>query len=256
TALSSASGAQKTAETAQSSADTALASATSARNVADKAQSTADAAGRSANDALQAATTSQASADNALDAASNAQKGAVAAQHTADAAKATADIATGQLKGLDDGQTVVQRIDAAIRSAAGVASEFVAKALGGGSIVGSDGQPTAPAYAISQINADGSIQPAPQLHDNVGAALTALDHNVGTVNAAVNRQGAALGALGEGVRALRDDSVVWDEASGAYTAGRGADRNEPARIGNLAAGVAPSDAVNKGQLDTVATTAS
>ncbi|MFY3885401.1 hypothetical protein ACOTF8_20230, partial [Achromobacter xylosoxidans] len=46
---------------------------------------------------------------------------------------------------------------------------------------------------------------------------------------------------------LRDDSLLWDQGAGAFSATRG---GEPAnRIVNLAAGQATTDAVNKGQLD-------
>ncbi|WP_285183737.1 hypothetical protein, partial [Mycobacterium tuberculosis] len=52
---------------------------------------------------------------------------------------------------------------------------------------------------------------------------------------------------------LRGDSLLWDADAGAFSAAHGGE--SPNRLVNLAAGQAATDAVNKGQLDTVAQTA-
>lgn len=250
-ALSAATGARQAAGRAQATADSALNAAGDAQRSAEAAQGTADTALGTASTVNERAAVAQGAADTALRSASTAQQAAEAAQGTANAAKATADTAAGQLQGIGAGETVVERINSAIKGAADSASEFLAQVLGGGSTVSADGQPTAPSYAIGQVAEDGSVQPSTQAHGNIGDALGALDGNVATLSGAVQGQGEALGALAQEADTLRDDSLLWNEASGTYSAGRDDQRAAPARITNLAAGVATTDAVNKSQLDAV-----
>ncbi len=250
-ALSAATGARQAAGRAQATADSALNAAGDARRSAEAAQGTADTARGTASTVNERAAVAQGAADTALRSASTAQQAAEAAQGTANAAKATADTAAGQLQGIGAGETVVERINGAIKGAADSASEFLAQVLGGGSTVGADGQPTAPSYAIGQVAEDGSVQPSTQTHDDIGAALGALDGNVATLSGALQGQGEALGALAQHADRLRDGSLLWDEASATYSAGRDDQRATPARITHLAEGLAATDAVNMSQLDAV-----
>ncbi|MDH1263151.1 YadA-like family protein [Pseudomonas sp. GD03944] len=252
-AVIAASTAQDAADAAQGTANTALAAANAAQGTADTAQNTADTALTAANTAHGAAEAAQGTANNAITAASTAQNAADAAQGTADSAKAASDIAARQLNGLAPEETVVGRIRQAVTDASQSMGDFIAHALGGGSTVDETGQPSALAYAISHIAEDGSTQPSQQPLDNVGDALSALDANVGRVNDTVQSQGVALQQVGQAVQGLRDDSLLWDESAGGFSASHGEQPNN--RIVNLAAGEAATDAVNKGQLDQVASTA-
>ncbi|MDA5633247.1 YadA-like family protein [Agrobacterium sp. ST15.16.024] len=225
-AKTAADGARTAADAAQGRADNALAAASTAQTTADGARAAAD-AGKPAADAAQG------TADNPLAAAGTAQTtadgakpAADAAQGTADAALAAADTAGSQLAGIGANETVAGRI-------AGV-GQSTADALGGGSSVNSDGTVTAPAYEIATIGADGTAQD-PTVHHNVGDAISALDGNIATVNTRVDD--------------LADDSLLWSEEEGAFSASHALEKTS--RIANVTAGVAETDAVNLGQLDTV-----
>ncbi|WYX51006.1 hypothetical protein WJ977_30905 [Achromobacter xylosoxidans] len=229
-----------------------------------------DGVGQAAADAQQAAAGAQRTADAAQGAAASAQQASAAARATAadakavaDAARATAadaqrkaDAADAKLAGIGDGETVAGKIDQAVQAAADKsdrnAGEALAAALGGGSTVGADGKASAPAYAVSQVGGDGAVT-APAPATTVGAAVAALDANVLKVNERVSAQGNDLDVLKQDVGNLRDDSLLWDAGAGAFSAAHGG--TAPNRIVDVAAGQAETDAVNKGQLDGVAQTA-
>jgi autotransporter adhesin len=196
-------------------------------------------------------------ATQAQSTATGAQQVAAAAQGAATGAQKSADAANTKLEGIGDGETVAGRIaqaaQAATDAAGRAASQSLADALGGGSTVGADGKPSAPAYGVSQIGADGKVAAQKQTAGNVGDALAAVDANVIKVNERVLAQDAKVGGLTQDLAALRSDSLLWDEQAGAFSAAHGADA--PNKIVNVAAGVAATDAVNKGQLDTVEQTA-
>ncbi|WP_422840185.1 hypothetical protein, partial [Achromobacter xylosoxidans] len=223
--------------------------AADAQQAAAGAQRTADAAQGAATGALQAVPTAQAAATAAGQAAETANVAAGQAQRKADAADA-------KLVGIGDGETVVGKIDQAVQAAADKsdrnAGEALAAALGGGSTVGADGKASAPAYAVSQVGGDGAVT-APAPVTTVGAAVAALDANVLKVNERVSAQGNDLDVLKQDVGNLRDDSLLWDADAGAFSAAHGG--TAPNRIVDVAAGQAETDAVNKGQLDGVAQTA-
>ncbi|MCZ7469144.1 YadA-like family protein [Agrobacterium sp. O3.4] len=225
-ALASAGTAQTTADGARTAADGARAAADGAKTAADAAQGTADNALASAGTAQTTADGAKTAADGARAAADGAKTAADAAQGTADAALAAADTAGSQLAGIGANETVAGRI-------AGV-GQSTANALGGGSSVNSDGTVTAPAYEIATIGADGTAQD-PTVHHNVGDAISALDGNIDTVNTRVDD--------------LADDSLLWSEEEGAFSASHALEKTS--RIANVTAGVAETDAVNLGQLDTV-----
>ncbi|MCZ7483150.1 YadA-like family protein [Rhizobium rhizogenes] len=232
-AKTTADGAKTAADAAQGTADNALAAAGTAQTTADGARTAADGARAAADGAKTAADAAQGTADNALASAGTAQTtadgaktAADAAQGTADAALAAADTAGSQLAGIGANETVAGRI-------AGV-GQSTANALGGGSSVNSDGTVTAPAYEIATIGADGTAQD-PTVHHNVGDAISALDGNIDTVNTRVDD--------------LADDSLLWSEEEGAFSASHALEKTS--RIANVTAGIAETDAVNLGQLDTV-----
>ncbi|WYX63509.1 hypothetical protein WJ967_13815 [Achromobacter xylosoxidans] len=223
--------------------------AADAQQAAAGAQRTADAAQGAATGALQTVPTAQAAATAAGQAAETANVAAGQAQRKADAADA-------KLAGIGDGETVAGKIDQAVQAAADKsdrnAGEALAAALGGGSTVGADGKASAPAYAVSQVGVDGAVT-APAPATTVGAAVAALDANVLKVNERVSAQGNDLDVLKQDVGNLRDDSLLWDAGAGAFSAAHGG--TAPNRIVDVAAGQAETDAVNKGQLDGVAQTA-
>jgi autotransporter adhesin len=245
-ALDAANTAQRTAEIAQTSAQQANSASIDAMSVAAAAQSGADQAQGVATEASHRAAAADTTAGTALSSASVAQGAAEHAQGAANAARSTADVAAVQLAGLDTGQTVVERLDAAVKTAAGLGRAANTRLLGGGSTVDAEGQPTAPAYGIPVIAADGSVQPAIR-HDNAGDALHAVAGNLSTLNDAVRTQATALDVLGGNIQGLRDETLQWSGIDGAYSA----DRDHSARIAQLASGSTQADAVNKGQLDEV-----
>ncbi len=224
--------------------------ASAAQDAAVTAQQRADAAHVTATGAQQSATAAQ-------NAASIAQQSAATAQGAASGAQQAANAANAKLVGIGDGETVAGRIEqaahAATEAAGRAAGQSLADALGGGSVLGADGKPSAPAYAISQFDADGRIAAQDQTANNVGDALAAIDANVIKVNDRVLAQDAKVGGLTQDLSDLRSDSLLWDEGAQAFSAAHGADA--PNRIVNVAPGQAATDAVNKGQLDTVTLTA-
>ncbi|MFY3038116.1 hypothetical protein ACOTGE_09065, partial [Achromobacter xylosoxidans] len=257
--------AQATAAAARRTADAARGTALDAQGLADgarrnaaeteetglAAQASADAARQAAATASQAAAGAQQSADNGAQAASTALEAAGQGVAMSQEARRAAEGVAAKLEGIGEGETVVGRIDAAAKTAADTAAreagQSLAVALGGGAVVGQDGKPGAPSYAVSQVGPDGAVAPQSQTVNNVGAAVAALDANVLKVNDRVRAQGDALSTLTQDLEGLRDDSLLWDQGAGAFSATRG---GEPAnRIVNLAAGQATTDAVNKGQLD-------
>ncbi|WP_155869295.1 YadA-like family protein [Achromobacter xylosoxidans] len=257
--------AQATAAAARRTADAARGTALDAQGLADgarrnaaeteetglAAQASADAARQAAATASQAAAGAQQSADNGAQAASTALEAAGQAVAMSQEARRAAEGVAAKLEGIGEGETVVGRIDAAAKAAADTAAreagQSLAVALGGGAVVGQDGKAGAPSYAVSQVGPDGAVAPQSQTVNNVGAAVAALDANVLKVNDRVRAQGDALSTLTQDLEGLRDDSLLWDQGAGAFSATRG---GEPAnRIVNLAAGQATTDAVNKGQLD-------
>ena len=247
--LDAANTAQRSADTAHTTAQQANSASIDAMSVAVVAQSDADQAQGVATQASHRAAAAQTTAGTALSVASVAQRTADNAQGTANAARSTADVAAIQLGGLDGGQTVVERLDSAVKAAAGVGRETITRLLGGGATVDAEGQPTAPGYNIPLIAAAGSAQPATS-HDNAGEALHAVAGNLSTLNDAVRTQATELDALVDNIQGLRDDTLQWSGIDGVYNAGRGS-ASEPARIARLASGSAQADAVNKGQLDDV-----
>ncbi|MFJ3464407.1 hypothetical protein [Achromobacter spanius] len=246
-------GAQTTAAQAQQTAGAAQDTATGAQQTAQAAQATATQARQAADAAQGTATGAQQAAVNAQDAAAGAQHSADAAQVAADGARQAADAANAKLAGIRDGETVAGRIEQVARDAADAvgraAGQTLAGALGGGSTVGADGKPAAPAYGVSQIGADGQVATQVQTATNVGDALAAIDANVIKVNERVRAQDSKVSSLTQDLSDLRGDSLLWDQGAGAFSAAHGADA--PNRIVNLAAGQAATDAVNKGQLDQV-----
>ncbi|MFY1868952.1 YadA-like family protein [Achromobacter xylosoxidans] len=257
--------AQATAAAARRTADAARGTALDAQGLADgarrnaaeteetglAAQASADAARQAAATASQAAAGAQQSADNGAQAASTALEAAGQGVAMSQEARRAAEGVAAKLEGIGEGETVVGRIDAAAKAAADTAAretgQSLAVALGGGAVVGQDGKPGAPSYAVSQVGPDGAVAPQAQTVNNVGATVAALDANVLKVNDRVRAQGDALSTLTQDLEGLRDDSLLWDQGAGAFSATRG---GEPAnRIVNLAAGQATTDAVNKGQLD-------
>ncbi|WP_158070958.1 hypothetical protein, partial [Achromobacter xylosoxidans] len=236
---------------ARQAAQTAQADAERAREVAQAAQAAATGAGRAAADAQSTADAAGKTAAAAQQTALEARQQAGQAQAAASSAQNTADANNAKLAGLGEGETVVGRIDAAAKAAADTAAreagQSLAVALGGGAVVGQDGKPGAPSYAVSQVGPDGAVAPQSQTVNNVGAAVAALDANVLKVNDQVRAQGAALSTLTQDLEGLRDDSLLWDQGAGAFSATRGGEQAN--RIVNLAAGQATTDAVNKGQLD-------
>ncbi|WLH29941.1 YadA-like family protein [Pseudomonas canadensis] len=246
-ALDAAQQARQAAELAQDTADSAVTASGNARKAADAARSTADSAQETANTAHQHADSARDTADQAFDAAGGAQRTGESAQGTADNAKAGADLTASQLQGVGASETVVERIDGAIQNAAGTASDFLARILGGGAGIGVDGKPVAPSYTIGELAVDGSTTPS--THNNVGDAQSRLDGNLRTINNAVQAQTTGLDDVKAQTLGQRVDNLLWDETSGRYIAGRGDQRETPARIGNLADGLAPTDAVNNRQLE-------
>ncbi|QQB32467.1 YadA-like family protein [Achromobacter deleyi] len=211
-------------------------------------------AGQAANAAGEAAAGAQRAADAAQGTASGAQQAATAARDAATAAQRSADSANARLAGIGDGETVAGRIDqaasAATDAAGRAANQALAAALGGGATVGADGKAGAPAYAISQIGADGQVAGQARTAANVGDAVAALDANVIRVNDRVLAQDGKLGPLMQDLSGLRDDSLLWDEGAQAFSASHGS--ASPNRVINVAEGQARTDAVNLGQLDAVA----
>ncbi|QQB32468.1 YadA-like family protein [Achromobacter deleyi] len=246
--------AQGTAADAQQTAQAAQAAATGAQRTAGAAQDTAREAQQTASAARDTAAGAQRTADAAQAAATGAQQTAAVASDAAAAAQRSVDSANARLAGIGEGETVAGRIDqaasAATDAAGRAASQALAAALGGGATVGADGKAGAPAYAIRQVGADGSVADPAQAAANVGDALAALDANVIKVNDRVRAQDASLTQLTQDMRDLRGDSLQWDAGAQAYSAMRG--DASPNRIVNVADGQAPTDAANKGQLDTVA----
>ncbi len=257
--------AQATAAAARRTADAARGTALDAQGLADgarrnaaeteetglAAQASADAARQAAATASQAAAGAQQSADNGAQAASTALEAAGQGVAMSQEARRAAEGVAAKLEGIGEGETVVGRIDAAAKAAADTAAreagQSLAVALGGGAVLGQDGKPGAPSYAVSQVGPDGAVAPQSQTVNNVGAAVAALDANVLKVNDQVRAQGAALSTLTQDLQGLRDDSLLWDQGAGAFSATRGGEQAN--RIVNLAAGQATTDAVNKGQLD-------
>ncbi|MFY1840861.1 YadA-like family protein [Achromobacter xylosoxidans] len=257
--------AQATAAAARRTADAARGTALDAQGLADgarrnaaeteetglAAQASADAARQAAATASQAAAGAQQSADNGAQAASTALEAAGQAVAMSQEARRAAEGVAAKLEGIGEGETVVGRIDAAAKAAADTAAreagQSLAVALGGGAVLGQDGKPGAPSYAVSQVGPDGAVAPRAQTVNNVGAAVAALDANVLKVNDRVRAQGDALSTLTQDLEGLRDDSLLWDQGAGAFSATRGGEQAN--RIVNLAAGQATTDAVNKGQLD-------
>ena len=244
-------GAQTTVTQAQQAAEAAQGTATGAQQAAAAAQATAREAQEAADVAHGTATGAQQAATAAQGAATGAQQTADAAQIAATGAQQSANASNAKLAGIGDGETVAGRIEQAARDAAdavGRASgQSLADALGGGSTMGANGKPSAPAYSLSQIGADGVVAAQKQTANNVGDALAAVDANVIKVNDYVLAQDAKVARLTQDLGDLRGDSLLWDQGAGAFSAAHGADA--PNRIVNLAAGQAASDAVNKGQLD-------
>ncbi|MFY1989183.1 YadA-like family protein [Achromobacter xylosoxidans] len=243
--------ARGTALDAQGLADGARRNAAETEETGLAAQASADAARQAAATASQAAAGAQQSADNGAQAASTALEAAGQGVAMSQEARRAAEGVAAKLEGIGEGETVVGRIDAAAKAAADTAAreagQSLAVALGGGAVVGQDGKAGAPSYAVSQVGPDGAVAPQSQTVNNVGAAVAALDANVLKVNDRVRAQGDALSTLTQDLEGLRDDSLLWDQGAGAFSATRG---GEPAnRIVNLAAGQATTDAVNKGQLD-------
>ena len=249
--------AQGTATQAQQASGVAQGAAAAAQQAAGAAQDAAAGAQRTAQAAQGATTQAQQTALGAQAAAADARTAAEAAQQAATSARQSGEAASAKLAGIGDGETVVGRIDQAAKAATDAAgraaSQALADALGGGSTVGADGKVTAPAYGVSQIGADGKAAAQGQTANNVGAALTAVDANVIKVNDRVRAQAATAGQLLQDTSDLRDDGLLWDRNAQAFSATHGGD--SPNRIVGVAAGAAATDAVNQGQLNTVAQTA-
>ncbi|WP_436857297.1 YadA-like family protein [Citrobacter tructae] len=103
-------------------------------------------------------------------------------------------------------------------------SASVAKRLGGGATVNTDGTVNAPIYTVGGGT-----------YNNVGSALQAL--NTSVVD------------MGTTVTTLGNDALLWNDTDGAYSAGHGADSTS--KVTNVKAGELSensSDAVNGGQL--------
>ncbi|MEG7381999.1 hypothetical protein V5785_22560, partial [Bacillus subtilis] len=158
---------------------------------------------------------------------------------SADRALTAADRAGAQLAGLGADETVLGRIEDA--------GKATASALGGGATLAPDGTMTAPDYRIAAIDSEGRVADTPDSHNNVGAAVAALDTNIGTVNDRVSDLATKADRLGE-------DALLWNQTAGAFDARHGT--SDTSKISNIADGVLTNDAVNVGQLQVVASAAS
>ncbi len=200
-------------QTVAAVANTAQTAADSARTVADQAQSTAN--------------TAQASADNA-------QTTANAAQDSADRARTAADKAGAQLAGIGADETVLGRIEDA--------GKATASALGGGSTTNTDGRITAPEYTVAAIDRDGRVAETADIHNNVSAAVAALDTNIGSVNDRVSDLASA-----------QANDISYDTAPGGGRTNTvtllGGDPSAPVLLKNVADGIDAQDSVNLRQLN-------
>jgi autotransporter adhesin len=186
-----------------------------------------------ASTAQSAADTARTAADHAQASADNAQTTANAAQDRADRALSAADRAGAQLAGMGADETVLGRIEDA--------GKATASALGGGSTVNTDGRITAPEYKVAAIDRDGRVAETPESHSNVGAAVAALDANIGTVNDRVSD-----------LALIQAQDISYDTASGGGRANTvtllGGDPNAPVLLKNVADGIDAQDSVNVRQL--------
>ncbi len=248
-ALAAAEGAQTTANAAQIAADGAQTTAEGAQTAAQTAQRAADGAQTTANAAQTAADGADGKADAALAAAEGAQNTADAAQTAASTAQTTADSADGKADAAQTAAEGAQATANAAQTAAAAAQDTANGAdgkadaalagLGGGAAVAADGTVTPPSYGVAVIGPDGAIDPAGSTHNTVGDALDALGNNV------VNLAGVTAGQ-GEAIAALNQNALLWSDDAGAFTAAR---NGAPQQIANVAAGTAPTDAVNVSQLE-------
>ncbi|MFY3166331.1 hypothetical protein ACOTEZ_14195, partial [Achromobacter xylosoxidans] len=221
------------------------------------ASEAAASAQQAANAAQAAATGGRQLAFAADRAANDAQQFVDAAQLDTDQARHVVQSVTGKLAGLGPGESVAARIDAAADGTGDAVRQATAQsqadALGGGASVGPDGRSTAPSYAISEIGDDGGVVDTSQSVNNVAAALSGIDANTVGVNARASALGDNLSVLTQDVSDLRGDSLQWDRDAGLFSAAR--DGTPANRIGNVAAGQSGTDAVNVGQLESVASNA-
>ncbi|MCF7752175.1 hypothetical protein KQ945_15545 [Bacillus subtilis subsp. subtilis] len=199
------------ADAAGTKADQATAAAATAGTRADAATNAAADAGMRAGLATTVATAAGAKADHATAAATTATTAAADAGTRADAATTAANAAgTKADQATAAASTAGTKADAAVSAAAaaGRGTEQLAAALGGGALVGADGNMLAPAYAIGTLGATGvRAEPATAARD-VGSALAQMDANVGVVNDRVS-------TVGEDLRRLRDGEagLVRQDAS-------------------------------------------
>ncbi|WYX63082.1 hypothetical protein WJ967_13825 [Achromobacter xylosoxidans] len=174
-----------------------------------------------------------------------------------DQARHVVQSVTGKLAGLGPGESVAARIDTAADGTGDAVRQATAQsqadALGGGATVGPDGRSTVPSYAISEIGDDGGVADTSQSVNTVAAALSGIDANTVGVNARASALGDNLSVLTQDVSDLRGDSLQWDRDAGLFSAAR--DGTPANRIGNVAAGQSGTDAVNVGQLESVASNA-
>ncbi|NWD92079.1 hypothetical protein, partial [Pseudomonas sp. K5002] len=123
------------------------------------------------------------------------------------------------------------------------ATQSVADALGEGTAV-KDGKVVLPAFSLTSLGT-GVAQPT-----SVVGAIKALDQaHKGTQEALNDVDQLANATAGQVRLAMAEKYLRWSEDQQAYTASEGA--RPESRIANVAAGVAATDAVNKGQLNAV-----
>ncbi|WP_307107862.1 YadA family autotransporter adhesin [Stenotrophomonas rhizophila] len=158
------------------------------------------------------------------------------------------------------------RVDA-LSVRAGAAMQSVADTLGEGTALSTDGKLVMPSIELD------SVGDARTNHSTVLGAIKALDAQVKRADVALGdvytyaeatagqaaKSAAQLEGLAPGetvvgtIDKVRQNALMWAVDTGTYSASH--DGKAPNRISNVAAGQAPTDAVNKGQLDQVAKTA-
>ena len=158
------------------------------------------------------------------------------------------------------------RVDA-LSVRAGAAMQSVADTLGEGTALSTDGKLVMPSIELD------SVGDARTNHSTVLGAIKALDAQVKRADVALGdvytyaeatagqaaKSAAQLEGLAPGetvvgtIDKVRQNALMWAVDTGTYSASH--DGKAPNRISNVAAGQAPTDAVNKSQLDQVAKTA-
>ncbi|WP_280527991.1 Vomp family autotransporter [Bartonella queenslandensis] len=143
------------------------------------------------------------------------------------------------LHNIADGQIADKSHDAITGGQINSISQDVARFLGGGAAF-SGGAFTQPTYKLSQVDANGKVNPTE--FKDVGSAFSGLDENIKNVNDRIKE-------VSEGVA---QDSLNWNEQEKAFVAQHGVDdKKADSKITHLKAGdisAASTEAVNGSQL--------